>query len=304
MKKAHYIFAIIAILIILFYAIPVKEKNFEAYYSGDQKTQEKLREFRAYPIKSITHQNKDWEYIAIGNGQKHLLFLHGMGGASDIWFQQIAKLKEDFHIISLTMPTVNSLEDATDGIIQILDEENIKQVNLIGTSMGGYIGQYFLNKYPTRLKKIVLGNTFPPNGFYRKQNGKMRKIVPYLPEWLVMKNFRKNAAANVVSASENSELVKAYLMEQYSGLMSKQQFMGRFDMVLEHFDMKNDAIKRSIPKLIIESNNDPLVNQNLRNQLKSNFREAAVFTFADKGHFPYLNQPTEYNKVLLDFLQN
>ncbi|MEO0571241.1 MAG: alpha/beta hydrolase [Bacteroidota bacterium] len=303
-KRGAYIIGSILILIIGFYSIPVKKKSFSEYYQGDNGIQELLSNFRERPLQSLRYQNKAWHYVSLGKGKKTLLFLHGMGGAYDIWFQQINELKTDFKIISLTLPTVHSLEEAANGIIQVLNEEDIKKVCFIGTSMGGYIGQYFLDKHPDRLEKIVLGNTFPPNGFFIKQNGGMRKIVPFLPEWLVMDNFRKNASTNVIPSSENSKLVEAYLLEQYSGLMSKRQFIGRFDIVLEHFEMNNNSNVRYIPKLIIESDNDPLITKELRQLLKENFKEAEVFTFSEKGHFPYLNQPKNYTRVLFDFLSD
>ena len=301
-KILLYFFILLLLAVIVIFSIPVKKKSFSEYYQENDKIKASLFQFRDYPKKTISYKGNDWEYLSIGNGQRHVLFLHGMGGAYDIWFQQIEELKDDFHIISLTLPSVNSLSDATNGILQILNEENIKKVSIVGSSMGGYIGQYFFKKYPERLEKIVLGNTFPPNEFYQKQNGKMRTIVPYLPEWIIMSNFRKNAAEKVFPASENSKLLEAYLLEQYSGLMTKEQFIGRFDIVLESFMVDKKNVAENIPMLIIESDNDPLVNESLRNQLKETYIQAEVFTFSGKGHFPYLNRPKDYNHALIQFL--
>lgn len=55
-------------------------------------------------------------------------------------------------------------------------------------------------------------------------------------------------------------------------------------------------------KLIIESNKDPLVSEELRNQIKTTYQDAKIYTFDKKGHFPYLNEAQECNQVLLDFL--
>lgn len=286
----------------ILFSIPTKQKTFAEYFQGDQNVEKSLDDFRKYPMSSITQGETKWDYLSVGEGKKHLLFIHGMGGAYDIWFQQIEALKDGFHIVSITVPNVNSLSTAAGGIIAILDKEQIEKVSIIGTSMGGYIGQFFMKEFPERLDKIVLGNTFPPNQFYREQNGKMRNLVPLMPEWYVMANFRKNAEKTVFPASENSELVSAYLLEQYSGLMSKEQFIGRFDMVLEYFDAESGPVSRSIPKLIIESDNDPLVSETLRTELKEKFKEAEVFTFTGKGHFPYLNKADQYISVLKKFL--
>lgn len=252
LKKVLYVVVSLVLIVAILFIIPVKKKSFSAYFQGDEEVEKALSDFRKQPLKSLSFQHQDWEYMATGKGEKTLLFVHGMGGAYDIWFQQITSLKNDFRILSITVPEVHSLEAATKGILNILDNQRIDKVTFIGTSMGGYIGQYFLKTNPNRLEKLVLGNTFPPNDFYRQQNGKMRKIVPFLPEWLIMKNFRDNASEKVFPASDNSELLKAYLLEQYSGLMSKQQFIGRFDMVLEHFEINENSQVMAVPKLITD----------------------------------------------------
>jgi len=62
-----------------------------------------------------------WEYIAAGSGQEAFLFLHGLSGAYDIWWQQIQALRGNFRVISVTYPAVDSLEGLSDGVLAILD---------------------------------------------------------------------------------------------------------------------------------------------------------------------------------------
>ena len=303
-KILLYILTFLLLLTAVLFLIPVKQRSFTEYYAKDDSIKESLLQFRSHPTKSISYNHNEWHYLSVGQGPKSLLFLHGMGGAYDIWFQQIAELQDSFHIISLTLPSVNSLSEAANGILQILQEENIDRVSIIGTSMGGYIAQYFLKEHGERLDKVVLGNTFPPNEVFTKQNGGMRKLVPLLPAWIVMSTFRNNVSTNVLPSSENSKLVEAYLSEQYSGLMTKQQFIGRFDIVLEHFEIDNNEGNNRAPMLIIESDNDPLVNKDLRKRLKDLYAPTEIYTFTEKGHFPYLNRPQEYTDILLSFLSD
>jgi pimeloyl-ACP methyl ester carboxylesterase len=59
-----------------------------------------------------------------------------------------------------------------------------------------------------------------------------------------------------------------------------------------------------IPALIIEADNDPLVDENFRELLKSTYPLIPFKTFHQKGHFPYLNAPDEYNRTLDPFLSD
>jgi pimeloyl-ACP methyl ester carboxylesterase len=56
--------------------------------------------------------------------------------------------------------------------------------------------------------------------------------------------------------------------------------------------------------LIVESANDPLVKPQLREQLKALYPHAQVHSFADAGHFPYLNRPDAFTQLLRDFLRD
>jgi pimeloyl-ACP methyl ester carboxylesterase len=116
-----------------------------------------------------------------------------------------------------------------------------------------------------------------------------------------MSNFRSNVQEKVLPASNNSKLVEAYLMEQYYGHMSKKEFIGRFDIVLEKLDLKKSLASDTIPKLIIESDNDPLVPPILREKMKMQYPEAEVVTFQSTGHFTYLNEPEMYLQHLRSF---
>ena len=196
------------------------------------------------------------------------------------------------------------MDEAIGGLIAILDAEGVDKVNVIGSSMGGYMAQYFLKKYPQHLEKVVFGNTFPPNHIYSAENGRIRKALPFIPEWVIMKIFRKSLLKNIVPHSENSPLVEACLLEQYYGQMSKKQFIGRLDIVLRYFEPEFSEEHKNIPKLIIESDNDPLIKPVLRQKLKELYPDAEIFTFHNKGHFPYLNRPEKYTEILKNFFND
>ncbi len=65
------------------------------------------------------------------------MFLHGMGGSYDIWFQQIDWFKNRYRIISPEYPPVHTLEELAAGIIKILESEHTEKVVVIGSSLGG-----------------------------------------------------------------------------------------------------------------------------------------------------------------------
>ena len=81
---------LIVIFLLVIYLIPVSEESFDELYNGDRAIGGQLHKFRDKPLKSLVHNKVDWQYYDSGGDKETVLFLHGMGGAYDIWFQQMA----------------------------------------------------------------------------------------------------------------------------------------------------------------------------------------------------------------------
>ena len=291
------------LLLIIVYQIPAKKTDFFEVYPHQDGASESLKEFQARETTLITVDGVDWKYISCGKGEKAILFLHGMGGAYDLWWQQINALENDYKIISYTLPEeINDLETTAKGITAILEKENIAKFSAVGSSMGGYITQYLVKTMPERIEKAVLGNTFPPNDLQSKKNEKLSSIIPLLPEVLIGFFGEKKLNTELLPAGKNDALLTAFLP---SLPFSKKGFIGRFKVVVDKFTINSESYNiKKIPKLIIEADNDPLVEKELREELKSLYSDAEVFTFHNEGHFPYINAAEKYNELLVKFLKN
>lgn len=305
MKNLKWILPLLMVAVLAgIYFIPVQKVSFEQLYAKvDPQTSQTLVAFRnTYPTKAVQVDGIRWDYVILGHGQNTILFLHGMTGSYDIWWRQIEALRKDYRIISVTYPALNSLEKMGQGILTILDQEKIGQVDLVGTSLGGYFTQYLLTRHPNRIRQAVFANTFPPNKIIAEKNKTIGRLLPYLPEWLVIKVFRKSFKNSIYPASGNHELNLAFLNEIGSGRMTRAQVVGRYRCVVETFAAPG-VREQGIPIMIIESDNDPLVEPALREALKTTYSGASVFTFHNAGHFPYLNHAAAYTDLLKKFFK-
>lgn len=302
-QKISRVFAFLLVVVWVSYLVPTPQKTFAELYDGqDKMVVDSLREFRETPTQSLDYQGQKWQYLVTGEGSENLLFLHGMGGSYDIWWQQINAFKSDYRIVSVTYPPVSTLAEMGKAVMAILDKNNIAQVNVVGSSLGGYFTQFLLATYPNRIKKAVIGNTFPPNDVLEKQNAKAATVLKNVPEWLMMYLWRQGLYEKVIPAAQNDALTKATLLEMSYGKMSKMQYGSRYNCVVDKFQ-PIDYQQNKTPILIFEADNDPLVPLELREKLKQTYPIAEVHTFHGRGHFPYLNTTAEYNQVLKDFLK-
>lgn len=294
---------VVVIIIAAIYLYPVPETSFEALAADvNPETAAALLDFReAHPPQQVDVDGVDWEYIAFGEGEETILFLHGMTGAADIWFQQMEALSDRFRVVSTTYPPVDSLEAMSQGVLAVLDQEGVSSASVVGSSLGGYFAQYLVANYPEIIERAVFANTFPPNDLIAEKNKTLGALLPYLPEWLIMKVMSGSMLESVYPAAGvgDAELVLAFGLEQTHGRMSKAQLIGRYRCVVEWFEAPNP----DIPLLIIEADNDPLVEPALREQLKETYPAAQVQTLHNAGHFAYLNIPQEYTAILEAFFK-
>lgn len=291
---------VVVLVILVVYVWPVPRPDFSQVYAKvPAEKVASLQAFRVdYPLQTLEVGGLNWEYVVAGNGPQTIVFLHGMTGSYDIWWQQIEALQADYRVIAMTYPAANSLASLEEGVLAILDREGVTQFNVVGTSLGGYFAQYLLSRHPDRIEKAVFANTFPPNDLIKQKNGTIGGLIPYLPEWLVMNVLRGSFGASIYPASGEDELTLAFLNEISYGRMRKGQVAGRYRCVVEKFE---PPVKTTVPILIVEASNDPLVELALREQLKATYPNAQVVT-VENGHFPYLATPDFYTRQVKDFL--
>lgn len=294
------VFIIVVGLVVLVYLYPVEQFTFDERYPSDDAVSESLRLFREESTKTLTTNDKNWTYYQTGNSDTTILFLHGMGGSYDIWWQQINHFRSKYRVLSVSYPSAKSLKELSDGLMAILAKEKIEKVIVVGSSLGGYLTQYFAVNHPDKVIKVSLGNTFAPNLENKAKNETLVKVMQWLPEWLVIKTIRGKYNKEVIPAANNHPVTDAFLNELLGTEVTREVFTNRYYCVVDTFTAKIDS---KIPIQIIETSNDPLVSKNLREALKANYPQAKVVNLGNIGHFGYLNEPEKYNIVLEEFVR-
>jgi hypothetical protein len=66
----------------------------QLYAKVPDEIKKSLQAFRKmHPHIRLELEGSSWNYIVVGNGDETILFLHGMAGALDIWWQVIARYR-------------------------------------------------------------------------------------------------------------------------------------------------------------------------------------------------------------------
>lgn len=114
---------------------------------------------------AATEGNCNIAYIDEGRGERTLLFIHGLANYSLCWKRNIDVLKSHYRCIAIDLPG-NGLSDRhphhfsmkffAETVARFIETLELKNVTLVGHSMGGQIALTTCLKYPELIKDMVL----------------------------------------------------------------------------------------------------------------------------------------------------
>lgn len=130
-----------------------------------------------------------------------VVFVHGAGGSSSIWFKQIKEYKKHFNLLfidlrghgrsrSVTVKEIikngYTFNDVTLDIVNVLDHVHIKSAHFVGISLGTILIQKLAELAPSRVKSMVLGGAVTRFDFRSNSLVKVgdffKHVMPYM--WL------------------------------------------------------------------------------------------------------------------------
>ena len=99
-----------------------------------------------------------------------LLFVHGIMMSHKAWDHQVAEFAEKYRVVcvdlrgfgqsSASNPAI-SFEDHANDLVEIIERLQLRDVTLVGWSMGGAIGQVLAAEHGSKISRLVLVDTTP-----------------------------------------------------------------------------------------------------------------------------------------------
>ncbi len=249
-------------------------------------------------------------YKAENNSKQWITFVHGAGGNSSIWFNQVRFFKAYFNILLIDLrghgksePSSEELEYSFDLIIQdiieVLDQNQIKKSHFVGISLGSILIQKMMQIHPDRMEKIGLGGAILNLNVQSRILmflGKLtQSILPFI--WIytffsyVIMPYKAHRKSRALFIREAKKLSEKEFKKWY-------KLTAKLLPLLE----KIRAREVKIPVLYIMGSQDymflPFVKKIVRLHHSSK-----LLTLKHSGHVVNIDQPDKFNSVLLNFLQ-
>jgi len=222
-----------------------------------------------------------------------LLFIHGAGGSHELWEYQLGFFD---HAIAVDLPGHdvgagrNTIDEYVEEVKRFCDENSLRNIVMIGHSMGGGIAQKFAIDYQEYLKAIVLVCT-----------GAKLRVAPQI--FAAAKNHAQAIELIIELAFSNkapSETRKRAAKEMMK--IRPEVIYDDFE-ACDKFDVMSRLKEIKLPTLIICGLEDRVTPVKYSEYLKNNIPNSRLEIIANAGHMVMLEKPEELNERLETFIK-
>ena len=247
------------------------------------------------PEQRILISGREWGYMAAGEAGPALLLIPGTLGRGDIFWQQIEALEGGARVVAVTYPRSGGVAEWASDLAELCGTLGFDHVTVLGSSLGGYLAQYFAAAYPHMVERLIAANTLhsvagiaarPP---YSSDLDKA-------PIEELRTGFGRGLSVWQDAHPEQAELVDL-LMAEVGGRIPEPELRARLN-ALKHGP---ELPPLNLPReriATIESADDPLIPPPMREAVRERLKPSVAYRFESGGHFPYVVRPDLYVALL------
>ncbi len=250
----------------------------------------------------IKTADADIYYIEKGDGDTTLLFLHGWGINSGYWNNQINYFSNKYRTVAIDLPGFGksastrknyTVEKYGNDVIDVINKLDLKNVILVGHSMSGDIILEAALKNNKAVAGVVGVDNFKFVGveISPDQMKEMNSFIDSLKK--DYKNLAPEYASKYLFSPSTDSTVRKRVKNDYRN-SNPEVAVSSIKNVFDYDEMKKLSRLNYILYLI---NSDGMATNTggLKKYCKSSFE---VFYIHGTGHFPMIEKPDEFNRLL------
>ncbi len=245
--------------------------------------------------------NRDW-----------ILMIHGAGGSTRTWKKQTDDLKMNFNLLIIDLPGHGgsnhistseksyTFEYIGEKIWEVVDHLKIKDIHLMGVSLGAIIAMQMKALQPLRVHSLIMA------GAIVKLDLKMKAIASAslsLAKWIGYPRFYRIAAKILLPKKNHKKSREIFVRE--SRYLTNEEFSKWTSMYGYHLSStlkKLYDFSSKIPTILVMGAQDHMFLRQARKYAKKHdFAELMVVPKA--GHLSNLERPVEFNQICTDFIR-
>ncbi|MFP4274026.1 MAG: alpha/beta fold hydrolase [Paracoccaceae bacterium] len=247
-----------------------------------------------HPEAPIELNGRAWGVIEAGTGPA-LLLIPGTLGRADIFWQQIAALKDRLYIVAVSYPDSGGIEDWVRDLLELMDRRDAHRFAVLGSSLGGYLAQAIAAEAPERVRHLFAANTLASvEGLNTRPP--YSSDLDETPIATLREGFLGGLRAWAEAHPDQIDLV-TLLSQEVEGRIPEAELRCRLK-ALKHAPELPRSTLASSHVSVIEADDDPLIPPPMRDSVCARLEPATLFRFLWGGHFPYVVRPAAYTGLI------
>ena len=250
-------------------------------------------------------------YRKIGSGQP-LLILHGLFGQSDNW-NSLAKLfaEKGFEVFTIDLRNHGlsphddewDYETMSKDVLELITDCNLKQVDLIGHSMGGKVAMQLAIDYPELINKLIVVDISPK--YYPIHHQSVLEALNAV-DFSILKTRKE--AETVLSNYITDFGTKQFLLKNIYW-KENGEMAWRFNLKVITSKIENVGTETptdttcDVATLFIRGEKSNYIKDDDMTMIQELFSRNMLETISGAGHWVHAEKPKEFFETVMNFIQ-
>ena len=242
-------------------------------------------------------EEEEFKYIEEGEGEV-LLLLHGLMGALSNWTEVVNEFKDRYRVIIPVLPLYDlpilstGVKSLAKFVQKFVQYKNLKNIVLLGNSLGGHVALIYAINHPEYVKALVLSGS---SGLYENSFGgsfPRRESYDFIKEKVEF-TFYDPAIATKELVDEVFAIV--------NDRMRVLKILAMAKSAIRH-NMSKDLYKIQSPVSLIWGKEDRVTPPEVALEFNTLLANSELNWINYCGHAPMMERPVEFNNYLKKFL--
>ncbi len=247
-------------------------------------------------------------YIETGSSKNNLILIHGLGASAERWEPILPYFEKHYNVIVPDLigfghsdkPNTDYTADFfTKFLASFVDTLDIDQTAIMGSSLGGQIAVEYTAANQQTVDRLILVSPA----------GAMKQSTPALDAYVMAALYPDHDTAKTAFTmmTGNNKDVNQHIIDDFVQRMkmpnAKFAFMSTLLGLKNAPEITTRLEKIMVPTLVVWGELDPVIPVKYAEKFVREIRDCRFYQMENCGHTPYVEDPENFAKLVLDFLK-
>jgi pimeloyl-ACP methyl ester carboxylesterase len=240
--------------------------------------------------------------LLLGNGDKTVVFLHGLFGTAEDWRSIMESLADGYRLFALQLPLdrqperrsrgIKSLDELIEHVAQAIIALDLPPVVMCGNSLGGLVSIEMCLRHPDRVAGLVLVGSA---GIYERSLTSGERPKP-------TREFVLSVARDIFA--EEGRITGEMVEEWYQAVLDRDyvRFLLRISRATRDWRLTDELQRLELPTLIVWGRDDKVTPPTVAEEFNRKIAGSRLAYIEACGHAPSLERPAAVADLLGQFL--